>query len=228
MRLHHGSQQIDEVRRRIGRNSADMMRWAIRFSEMNLTALSSADMLNVCLELATFAEPMALMLRPGDKFPWRIVPDNEALVRWKVPDVEKVLAYQDTIHSTLEDVVKGRMIEFHTPTMTHCLLWGGLEPDDTELAYLMTADKDPDAPYTLALLRLLMLHGGNLRSCLECEHTFLAERRNQTFCSSKCQTRAGTRRYRTQHGMITGRPRGRPPKMRLAGAPAARRARKKR
>lgn len=204
--------QLEEARGRIGNTAEDLMRWVIRFSRLEMSELVEAELLTVRFELAKFGESRALVGRHRDTFPWPVARGTGQLLDQELPSVKTVVMYQTKIRQVLQKIVEEREICFHTPPMAHRLSWSGEVGDPNDLSYFVTASDEPDGPYTYALIQLLASCGSYLRECNECHQIFFADRRNQTYCSNRCQTRAGTRRYRAEHGLITGRPRGRPSK----------------
>jgi hypothetical protein len=202
---------LREAKKRVGHTSEDMMRWAIRFSGEYLAGRSRAQILEITRELAAFSMSSALLIEPGDSLPWRRISTGRA-PHGVVPRLEKLEQYQERMKDIINEVLVVGMVSVRTPSVTHHLRWEPSGAESRKLSHVIIETDDPEEPYTMALVQLLMRHGALLRKCEECEQIFLAERGHQTYCSVTCQSRAGTRRYRTQRGMITGRPRGRPPK----------------
>ena len=86
--------------------------------------------------------------------------------------------------------------------------WG---PNGTYQLSVSPDRKELTPLFVLALMHTLRANSALLRYCPACERVFLADRRNQGFCSRKCQTRTATRRFRRKYNLHTGK-RGRPPK----------------
>jgi hypothetical protein len=206
--------QLKEARARIGRTPGERMRWVIEFSRLSLPASHSVEMMNLRYELAVFGE--LLIFAPDDTFPWRTSADLSR-PNWQLPSEKIVRSCQAAFRSSLYEVVETGAATLETPPLKHQLFWGDKPLDSKDLMYAVTGiPAGSDGPYTYVLVQLLMTHGHRIRYCGECDQIFLADRRNKTYCSLSCQTRAGTRRFRRRHGLISGRPPGRPRKSSLS------------
>ena len=204
--------KLEEAGRQIGMDAVGLMRWVLRFSRQELSSLSAEELLDVRFELEKFGQSTALVGQGRDSFPSPVAPGGRGILDCNLPNEQTVRSYQHKLRHLLQQVVEEGGVSFRTPPMDHHLTWSREVGDLHDLTYVVTAADEPDGPYTYVLIQLLVSHGKYLRRCDECTQIFLAERSNQTYCSKTCQTRAGTRRYRHQHGLITGRRRGRPRK----------------
>src|SRR3990167_897009 len=154
---------------------------------------------------------------------------------------EEIISFQALTRQTIDTILKKQSLLFKFPSLQRILffdpprtlrsvLGNKIITDAQLLAAILpgggwierVSAENPTEVLTYLMLDLLNEHAELVRQCPEFEHNgcqrlFLADRKNQDFCSVKCQNRAATRRYRVEHGMISGRPRGRPRKVSPGG-----------
>lgn len=204
---------------RVGYTREEMMNWFLRFLQMELTTLSSGDLINLQYEVRYVSRfgwfpdsvgPLkgALVLRSASR-----QDENEELASqqflagWQKDNLraidhilakEKAKASRSVFINAPLPAMSTRLVSFETETGVR---W---------VQYLEATD--PSGPLQLVIFSLYAQFAGRVRRCPECMRIFLADRCNKGYCTTACQNRAGTKRYRLAHGLITGRKRGRPPK----------------
>lgn len=67
---------------------------------------------------------------------------------------------------------------------------------DTDEVLCIGVLETPQALFAYNLAFILTTSTTRLRQCEECKQWYYADRKNKAFCSAKCQSNAGTRRYR--------------------------------
>ena len=230
------------------------MRWFLRFAQCDLSTLHDEDWFSLEYELTAFrclgipdAKGVWSGLRGEGIVSSFDYPDQKragkALLRR-----EEITSFQTLTLQTLETIRKKQSLTFTFPSLKRNLFF---EPPRTfrslPSSQLITDPKildaiipgrgwvekissgNPAEVLTFLMLDLLKEHAGLIRQCPEfkhegCQRLFLADRKNQDFCSVKCQSRAATRRFRVEHGLISGRPPGRPRKAQSIGTKRLKRA----
>lgn len=240
MELFHATQ-------RIGDTGEKAMRWFLNFAQRDLSILSDGDWHNLEYELTALrclGIPDAKGVWSGLKgegitssfdYP-DIEKQGKGLMRR-----EEITSFQALTQQTIEKILKKQSLPFKFPSLQRILFFDPPRTLRSVLGNKLITDaqlldailpgmgwiervsaENPTEVLSYLMLDLLKEHAGLVRKCPEFEHKgchrlFLADRKNQDFCSVKCQGRAATRRYRVERGLISGRPRGRPRKASLTG-----------
>jgi hypothetical protein len=205
--------------------------WFLRFALCDLSTLSTGDWTNLRFELTSFRErgvsneknALAFMKGEGHVFSnydWRdrSNPQEGLITR------DEVIAFQILAREALDVIRDKRSKAFRFPSLERRLSFNPMQLILNNKMVIraswvvQTIADDPMEALTYAMLDLLKEQANFIRQCPElshagCQKLFLAERKNQSFCSIVCQSRAATRRYRIEHGLSSGRPRGRPRKV---------------
>lgn len=219
---------------RIGDTSKKALGWFLKFSQCDLSTLSSGDWTNLQYELTSFrmsgvyTTKKALALFKGEEmfFPGYDSRDRANPQEGLITQSE-ILEFQLLARETLEAIREKRAKDFKFPSLERRFYY---DPSPSTVTCVFgkeivagprwrfyTSAENPMEALTYAMLDLLKDHADCIRQCPEfaqagCQRLFLAERKNQYYCSVDCQSRAATRRYRIEHGLSSGRPRGRPRK----------------
>jgi hypothetical protein len=218
---------------RIGHTTKKAIGWLLRFAKLDLSKLSIGDFTNLQYELTSFRqdgvlnEKKALAYVTGQP----IVSGYDCRPRTLPEDglitLSEMIEFQTLVRQTVERIREKRMTLFTFSSLERCLYFDptqstvfllGKAIDRPPRWVLVTTMENPMESLTYAMLDLLKDHANAITQCPEfahpkCQGLFLAERKNQNFCSVTCQSRVATRRYRLERGLISGRPRGRPRKM---------------
>ncbi len=218
--------ELVQAWQRMGKTSADVMRWLLRFERCDLSTLSSGDWLNLQYELIAFREngtsmidnALAHMLDPPLSYDFEDI--TSPITH------PQIVAFQKMVKQTLEAIKTKRSTLLKFPSFERCLHFqrhhrsiamSGKVVARPPRWVLRSTMHEPMEALNYWFFELLKDHANAIRQCPEsgqpvCQGLFLAERKNQSFCSVSCQSRAATRRYRVEHGLSSGRPRGRPRK----------------
>jgi hypothetical protein len=124
-----------------------------------------------------------------------------------LPDRNTITTLQDHVRQHLQQLIDDGSTIFKIPPA----LLGIATNTDSDDASIMEYADSPQAIFEGNLALILSKTAVRLRSCRECHFTFYADRRGKQYCSSRCQSRAGTRRYRNTPPERVGKL-GRPPK----------------
>jgi hypothetical protein len=216
--------EIEKAAQRIGRTVEPAVQWLLRFESCDLNDLSSGELVNMMFEVACMTEYQYLAggqwIRSltwsnwyGEeqvKYPSSIddlvttfQPANKSkspsgqissLRRssYKLPsrDVLKELQEFAGLH-LFELETAGGIVLDHRPIRT-CIV---PRPDRDENLIMRIAES-PRSVFENNIAFLLSETAVRLRRCQECKVMFYADRRNKQYCSVRCQSRAGTRRWR--------------------------------
>ncbi|MDR4470721.1 MAG: CGNR zinc finger domain-containing protein [Nitrospira sp.] len=222
--------ELAQASTRIGETNEDAMRWLLRFERCNLSTLSTGDWLNLRYELTAFRRHGVLTATNALTYIENIpmvsgheldLPDNPAESLITKPET---VDFQNVVKQIFETIRTKRPMTFTFPSLERHLYF---DPNQSTLCMfgkaierfprwiLRSVMKDPGESLLHWLLEFLKDNIDALRQCPEskhpaCQGLFLADRTNKNFCSVTCQSRAATRRYRTEHGLRSGRPPGRP------------------
>ncbi len=203
--------EIQKALQRIGETSLDAMTWVLRFVQQEEGALSEGDWTNLQYEiayLARFGVPQPGSLKGAKFLPssdWSKhlsekeiegIPVNITSEQVKNmterPSKEAVKELRTLSREYVEDLLvnkkaavklSGKIIRYvsYDPARDQVDTW--------------TSGNVQDAFFS-TLVDLFALHGNRLNRCLDCKRIFLANRSDQRFCGKKCQSRAGTERFR--------------------------------
>ena len=177
-----------------GNRNSDLMQWFIRLSELNPHDLSIGDWSNLKYEL------LFICFRHSFRFPERRRADiflNRYFANrnpLEIPKISKgdvqnlckkiqgyLLAYRKK--EILEAKLPALQVFFY-PTSPHGTPWAkGFHSDDLTGAF------------NLVFFETLDNVGHLLGTCSECGRLFIADRRNQRYCTLRCQTRVASRKY---------------------------------
>lgn len=196
---------------RIGYRPEDMMKWFIRFLQTDLDGLSEGDLLNLQYEVrfaSIYGVPSSL--KPWEGFPLvRSIPLRD--LRLELASKAFLSIWQQQNAHALSVIAEHDRpvdVTFALPTMSIKVVPIRTEAGTRWLQIVEAAD--PGGPLSFAIAGIYSQFAHRIRHCPECRKTFLADRTNQNYCSGSCQTKAGTKRYRQSHGLVTSRKRGRP------------------
>jgi hypothetical protein len=109
-----------------------------------------------------------------------------------LPDKKTITTLQEKVRLHLQQLIdEGSTIFDIAP-----VLFGIATNADSEDVRITEYADSPQAIFDRNLALILSKTAMSLRSCRECHVMFYADRRGKQYCSSRCQSRAGTRRYR--------------------------------
>jgi hypothetical protein len=203
--------EADRGLHRIGQKPWQAMEWLIKFMQQDESLMSEGDIRNLQYELVAI-ENCGL---PVDA-PW--LADHrvfELNLCDSLPTVEEIMQLRSWIRSLVGQILETQhgmdtqTLPIDLPSVPFRLFYN--DDDDSPQWTLVEAMRERCKP-NFRLLLLITQHAHQIRRCHECQVIFLADRRNKEYCTPKCQSRVAARRYRKEHGLITGRKPGRPRK----------------
>jgi hypothetical protein len=109
-----------------------------------------------------------------------------------LPDRKTIITLQKQVRLHLQQLIDEGSTIFDIPPV----LFGIATNTDSDDASITEYADSPQAIFIRNLALILSKTAMRLRSCRECLLMFYADRRGTKYCSSRCQSRAGTRRYR--------------------------------
>ncbi len=219
---HLGEMELYKAFDRLGRTYADTMKWAVRFAQCDLSTISEGDWLNLAYEVTAFTRygvvrrpwnfQKVLKWAPGKPRPY--LAKAESVPGWgdagspvELPKREVVIPLQAITLGALHSLAEQEFASFNLPAVWLDVI--RLEPSSPGTVQPVTT---PEGAFTYHLAHLLAENAGNLRRCPECQKFFVADRRNQRYCTVSCQTRVASRKYLGTPPERIGK-RGRPPKV---------------
>ena len=203
-------EERQKARERIGETSEKALQWLLRFAKTDLSQLTEGQWLDLEKEMDVFImePPPGLSVRwdpgtkprPGLKLKPSLhpTPGFRPKIFWR----SRVTSFQGPLRKWLDDFMKPGGIWFE-PMRLQVLLrhpkyfFSGLTdaqlPENFGFSALF---ENYEQTFAYNVAHLLGAHSGRLRLCGECKHIFLADRRQQVFCSARCLNRVTQRRWR--------------------------------
>ena len=198
---------------RIGKSSEEIMQWLFGFVRRDWVSLSKGDRINRQYEITAFTH-----LRRFANSPSRLASDviltdeagTDTNVTGLISDGDAE-AIQQNARKMLDAIIEKSPLSFSLP-INRALLFRHTPGDWIEIITI----KSPLVIFKHFVFEALKIHINQIRRCPEFQHDeclgFFLVKRRKRFCSSKCQSRCATNRWRKAHGLITGRRPGRPRK----------------
>jgi hypothetical protein len=109
-----------------------------------------------------------------------------------LPDRDTITTLQHQVRLHLQQLIDDGSTIIDVPAV----LLGIATNTDSDDASITEYADSPQAIFERNLALILSKTAMRLHGCRECHLTFYADRRGKQYCSSRCQSRAGTRRYR--------------------------------
>lgn len=205
-------EELHKAYTRIGTSPKAWMQWILKFADCDLGELSAGGWMNLRYEVALFT-----LVGPPEA--WKIGHFIVAPTQWGymqsssqlcvLPTSQEVEQCQAITNQHLAQLLQmgstqfppflGTMIISDTTTQVH-------------LGPLAVSPKTRLLSFLQGLACLLAIHAAGIRRCSGCEARFLANRRDQHFCSVRCLSRLNMRKYRGTPPERIGK-RGRPPRV---------------
>ncbi len=199
----------EEVRaaERIGPTADHAMRWLIKFAQTDLTRLSEGQWSDLAAEVQVFTRrgpPVRIgrsTTRIRASFMWSIVvPKDQKAKEHKFtlvtqPSREQIGFLQKWASFSLDCIAKGGVVQVNAGIMLINIF---TSPPPGQ-GHLSISTDSPKTAFGFHFAHLMAEYVKRLRHCAECRNLFLAERRNQRYCATRCLTRATQRRWRERH-----------------------------
>ncbi len=233
--------EIEKAAQRIGATTDQAGAWLARFARTDLESLSTGQWTDLLYEVACLSEyqyqtkTAALLWQHAITLKdwqgnWRYKDEDELVARFvqildkrgqpigaldvppvpppcELPPRDAVTALQRQVRAALVSLQENHSVSWMLPPI-HLTVGAFRETDENVV--LGTAES-PQVLFTYNLALLLVQNAVRIRRCADCTQRFFADRKNKAYCSPRCQSRAGTRRWRTTPPDRIGK-RGRPRK----------------
>lgn len=220
-------EELWKASERIGFSPQKAMKWLLNFLQADIPTLSMGEWLDLRHEIVVFAILDAKAFKPSNPLSssegrhLRMIFGSLWLEKdflRKAPNLKIAHNLQNYLKSKIQEFLSNGSVSLSLEGMTLKLQKGtkALTDPNPPTVYVEYQSKDYKTPFTHALGELLRDTGGRLAQCLECQTIFLADRRDQKFCSVKCQNRVAARQYRASQEKPKGKP-GRPLKTNSKG-----------
>lgn len=221
--------EIGKAETRIQETPGAAMGWLTWFSQVKLSELSTGQGTDLGYEINLFGDSF---LTGPDRFPilpsyglsvldWegnlRCAEEEIPLMMKKLsrnerfpiplPSHAKVEGLQKKAYRLLNTFLRNDMCRMPLPKIEINIK---RFPDTDQLETQLIVNR-PLELFTYNISLLVCTHALRIRRCPECIRIFLADRKNQLYCSVRCQTRVATRKYQGISEDRKGK-RGRPPK----------------
>ena len=195
--------EVEQIQPRVGRSPADRLQWALDFAQKDLNTLTVGDWANLRRELAAF--------RGFTVFPTQV--KNRRVLNALLELGRHNWGSQTFVELPMEEQTRQAQAEFRR-IVDRLLTRGMVAIGPHQVThYVSRLDKTQIPPERRASLStwtrgaspgleqftyLLGAYAALVGVCPEpkCQRWFVAGRTNQTYCSTRCQTRATTRTYR--------------------------------
>jgi hypothetical protein len=217
--------ELEKASKRIGATIDGVAIWFARFAQRNLQNLSTGEWTDLLYEVAALSEFQYQL--SGERALWSCAitthdwagkertKDRDELQRWikqfltdhandgslpyprppyELPPRDEVARLQEETITALTELQEHLTYTVDLPSVT--LLYG-VRPSTDEIARLGIL-ANPRQLFQYNLAWTLGMGAVRIRRCDGCQAWFFADRKNKTYCSSSCQSRAGTRRYRAE------------------------------
>lgn len=216
--------ELEKASKRIGETINDVAIWFARFAQRSLQNLSTGEWTDLLYEVASLGEFQYQLTRERALWSHAITSqdwkgnertkDKSQLERWialifeqanegtppyplppyELPPRDEVAHLQEETITALTELQKHHTYSMELPPVG--LVCFALQATDTiaRLGILET----PFQLFRYNLAWTIGMSAVRIRRCDGCQAWFFADRKNKTYCSSSCQSRAGTRRYRAE------------------------------
>lgn len=222
---------------RLGKTPEQVMRWVLRFVQMDLSGLSEGQWSDLGAEAHVFTKKgpplrigrvtsyVAAVFDWGGGSPEKDLPKKGKTVLTIRPSREQITELQHLTRGIFESLAAKEPILFELGPLS---LYVNPVSYSVKHGGLTIKVHGPFDAFGLHVAFLLAQHPGRLRRCAECQTLFLAERSNQQFCITRCLTRVTQRRWRERHRKKTAGKGTKPPKHKAVMKRGAHRGKKAR
>lgn len=199
--------ELFKAAERLGKNPDECMRWVLKFAQADLANYSDGQWTDLCAEVDVFTSRGPLIrtgrgfVHLGAAFDWSGPPPEEALPKGKWvaftfhPSRKQVTALQEHTKEILEAFAQNEEIKLVLgPLHIYLEPWRAFRSGGLSFKTHTPADA-----FGFHLTLLLSHYHGRVRSCKACSTMFLADRRNQQYCTTRCLSRVTQRRWRERH-----------------------------
>jgi len=204
---------VKEVFKADDRMKPDQMQWLLNFVDLDLSKSSEGDWMNLKFEFVAFQSLKNLRVElaslRGITHPTR--KDVQLFHSTAKKGLEKLIVEKRVVFNVESlCIIVEAPVEFHDPLPSTGPVGYVRDLEPWNVRAVVSVNRWSVSQYNLSALIGQFAH--IIRRCPECNKFFLADRKNQSYCSKKHQGYASVRKYRKSKGLITGRPVGRPRK----------------
>lgn len=215
--------ELDKACSRIGGNSFDVTRWLVQFSQASINSLSQGELLNLRYEISAMTffrfsprDDLWIPFGAGNSLKdWQgrltgTSPPEEiaSLLKNKLyrmckghPSLEQIKELQQFVGGILSSLLNKNQVTLEIPSVQVHAFPDRLSDD----VYIVTIGDNPEVLFIYNITWMLIYFGHRIRQCPMCNLIFLADRKNKTFCSSRCQNTYAVRRLRKTKTRSTGK-----------------------
>lgn len=180
---------------RIGSSQEEIVKWGLRWSERPASSLTAEDWQALQSEIGALGSILIHEKSPFESTVKMVLAQSKSTTStfFRQPTQDEARRFLDLIRRCVEDLLKYSSADVGPLEITVTVSRRDRLPVSRE-----PRQKVPSM-FDYALYRFLMAlqqSGGLIGHCPECNHTFLAERTNQKYCSSRCHSRTTSRAHR--------------------------------
>jgi len=189
--------EMAKARERITATSNGEIGWLINFIQLDLDRLTPSEWMVLAYEVASFAEgdgPDRHMLPIASGSGWSMQAIPGETMQCTLPSRKEATQLQRTIRDHLEHLWNHAIAPITFSDLTLVITMVGAFHDRHGSLLVTTKPKTKEFEYRVAMS--LAYHAGRIRPCEECQRIFFAARRDQLFCTSRCQMRIASRKWR--------------------------------
>ncbi len=204
-------EELHKAYTRIGTSPKAWMQWILKFADCDLRALSGGGWMDLSYEVALFT-----LVGPLEA--WKIGHFIVAPTQWGYTQRSSQLCVLPTSQEVeqCQAITNQHLAQLLQLGSTHFppFLATMVVSDTTQVALgpLAVSPETRLKSFLYGLACSLAIHAAGIRRCSGCEARFLANRRDQHFCSVRCLSRLNMRKYRGTPPERIGK-RGRPPRV---------------
>ena len=196
-------QELDKAWQRVTSNANGAIGWLIDFVQRDLDALTPTEWMVVAYEVASFGEeahPDKYAMPTAAASGWSVQAIPNETVHYTLPSRKEAIQLQRTIRDQLQHLWEHGVAPITFSDLTLMVTAPGLLSARYGSLLVSTRPKTKEFEYRVAVL--LAEYAGRVRPCQECRRIFLAARRDQLFCTPRCQMRVASRKWRKANKQI--------------------------
>jgi hypothetical protein len=214
----------NEIRRawqRITGTPGGPMGWILNFAQRDLEPLVPSEWNLLAFEVAAFAFQFPVSawgnLSQEDVWSVRLFHGEQHLVA-SLPSRKEGQELRTMLLSHLNQFVSTKSLSVSIPKLTIEIDVERLPQLDRPIVSAVVKMDRVAKRFEYCFAHLLAHHAPNVRRCQECSRIFLAKRHDQIYCTSRCQTRVASRKWRDEHRSPSAAPSGQPKRKRSASS----------
>jgi hypothetical protein len=190
-------QELEKGWQRITAHLNGSIGWLIDFLQRDLDTLTPSEWMVVAYEVASFGEeasPHTYSMPTASLSGWSVQAIPHETVHYTLPSRKDAIGLQRTIRHHLEQLWEHGVAPVTFSDLTLIITGPGALTARHGSLLVATKPKTREFEYRVAVL--LAQYAGRIRRCKECHRIFLAIRCDQLFCTTRCQMRVASRKWR--------------------------------